>query len=307
MDASRIVIAGGTGLIGSLLKDHFEKQGREVIVLSRTAGKGQVEWDGKGVGNWTSALEGADAVINVTGKSVGSRWTKRAKKVVVDSRVDPTKAIGEGVLACKTPPKVWINASAIGIYGDTGSREVSEATRPGNDFLAQLCVQWEDACLSVHTPETRKVCLRMGVLIDDQSEFLKYTSLVAKIGLGAALGSGKQYVSWIHSDDLVKMYEWCLYEQISGAVNCCSPRPVTNAEYMAALRTVYGRPPVPNAPAFIVKAVSTLMGKEPSILFAGQRAVPEIAQARGFRFRYEDVLPALDDCLNTLPRAWKTA
>src|SRR6185503_667609 len=193
MDASRIVIAGGTGLIGKHLKERFEQQGREVVVLSRHSGPGQIKWDGKTVGDWASQLEGADAVINVSGKSVGSRWTKRSMKDMTDSRVEPTQAIGEAITKAKAPPKLWINASASGYYGDTGAREVSEATRPGSDFLAQLCQKWEQACLSAHTPETRKVCVRLGVVLDKESEFVKATSFVARFGLGAAIGSGKQY------------------------------------------------------------------------------------------------------------------
>jgi uncharacterized protein (TIGR01777 family) len=307
MDASKIVIAGGTGLIGTHLREHFENQGREVIVLSRSSGKGKVQWDGKGVGEWVKVLENADAVINVAGESIGRRWTKKSMKEMTDSRVEPTKAIGEGILACSHPPKLWINASAVGYYGDTGSREVSEATRPGDDFMARLCQEWEAACQTVHTPETRKVCVRIGVVLDKDSEFVRATSFVTKIGLGAAIGSGKQYISWVHMDDLVRVFEWCLYEQVTGAVNACSPHPVTNAEYMAALRKVFGRPPVPNVPAFVIKAIGPLLGKEARLLLTGQRAVPEIALARGFRFRFEEVGPALDDCLDAIPKAWQTA
>jgi uncharacterized protein (TIGR01777 family) len=278
-----------------------------VLVLSRSAGKGSVVWDGRTVGDWASSLDGAEAVINVCGKSVGKRWTKRSMKEMRDSRIEPTSAIAEAIQSSKNPPKLWINTSAIGYYGHTGAREVSEATRHGEDFLAELCVEWEAACLKSATPDTRKVCLRLGVVLDRESEFVKATSLVAKLGLGAALGSGRQYISWVHMQDVVKMFEWCLYEPATGAVNVCAPRPATNAEYMAALRAAYGLPALPNVPAAVIKLVGGVLGKEASLLLTGQRAVPEIALARGFRFRFDLLPPALDECLDTLPKAWRTA
>lgn len=307
MDASKIVIAGGTGLIGSLLRSHFEDQGREVLVLSRNEGKGLVKWDGKTHGFWSQSLEGADAVINLCGKSIVNRWTERSKQTYEESRIAPTEAIGEAVRRAQAPPKLWVNASAIGFYGDTGQREVSEATRSGEGFMGELCSKWEDACLRHDTPGTRKVCTRIGVLLHEDSLFVKANSMVAKLGLAAALGSGKQYISWIHAQDLIKMVEWCMYEPVSGPINTCAPHPVTNAEFMAALRKLYGRPTLPNVPAPLVRLVAGLAGKEAELLLTGQRAIPEIALSRGFRFRFPEIQSALDDVLHAVPPAWKTA
>lgn len=304
MDASKIVIAGGTGFLGKLLRSHFEAQGREVVVIGRSGG---VTWDGKTQGEWAKSLEGAEAVVNLSGKSIAQKWTPARLQEMEDSRVQPTLAIAEAIKSCKTPPKVWINASAVGFYGDTGSREASEATRAGSDALGKMCVRWESACLSADTPDTRKVCIRIGVVLDDQAEFVKATSRVAKMGIGSALGSGRQYISWIHSGDLMRMFEWCLYEPVQGAINACSPNPVTNAQYMEEIRGVYGRPNVPAVPAPVVRAVVSLMGKEPYLLLSGQRAVPEIALARGFRFRFPEIKGALDDVLRAVPEAWRTA
>ncbi len=307
MDASKIVIAGGTGLIGGLLRSHFEDQGREVLVLSRSEGKGLVKWDGKTHGFWANSLEGAEAVINLCGKPIVSKWTDRNKRAYEDSRIEPSEAIGEAVRKAQTPPRLWINASAVGFYGDTGTREVTEATRADSGFLGELCSKWEDACLRHSTPETRKVCLRIGVVLHEDSVFVKATSLVAKLGLAAPLGSGKQYISWIHAQDLIKLVEWCMFEPVTGPINACAPHPVTNADFMSGLRRLYGRPPVPSVPAPLVRLVTSLVGKEPELLLTGQRAIPEIAQARGFRFRFPEIQGALDDVLHAVPTVWKTA
>jgi uncharacterized protein (TIGR01777 family) len=306
MEPSRIVIAGGTGSVGKVLRAHFAEQGREVVVLSRREGPGLTQWDGKTHGFWANVLEGAEAVINLSGTPITGRWTERNKRVYEDSRVLPTVAIGEAVRKAQSPPRVWINASAVGFYGDTGSREVSEATRAGTGFMGELCSKWEDACLSQTTLGTRKVCLRLGVVLHREAEFVRATTLMAKVGLGSALGNGRQYISWIHWHDLAKMAEWCLYEPVSGPLNACSPHPETNAEYMAALRKSFGRPRVPSVPAPLVRLGASLMGKEPDLLLTGQRAVPEIALARGFRFRFPELQAALDDVLKVVPPAWRT-
>ena len=307
MDASKIVIAGGSGFLGGLLRSHFENQGREVVVLSRNEGPGLVKWDGKTHGFWAQQIEGAAAVINMSGRQVTARWTEKNKREYEDSRIEPTRAIGEAVRKAQSPPKLWINSSAAGIYGDSGSREVTEATRPGTGFLAELCQKWEDACLSVETPGTRKVCLRTGVLLHPEAEFVKATSNCVKFGLTSPQGTGRQYVSWIHWQDWLKMVEWCLYEPVSGPLNATAPHPETNAEYMAALRRVYGRPALPPVPAPLVKMVVRLIGKEPELLLTGQRAIPEIAEARGFRFRFPELQGAVDDVLGVVPGAWRTA
>ena len=307
MDPSKIVVAGGTGHIGRSLCAHFESQGREVVVLSRTEGEGKVKWDAKTHGFWAQSLEGAGAVFNLCGAPVTRRWTKGSQQAMEDSRVQPTTAIGEAVRKCARPPRVWVNASAVGYYGDTGSREASEATRAGTGFLSELCKKWEAACLHNDTPQTRKVVLRIGVEVGRQAPFTRATSLIAKLGLGATLGTGRQYISWIHEHDLIKMFEWCLYEPVTGAVNACAPHPVTNAEYMAALRRMYFRPALPAVPGPIVRLVGALFGKEPDLLLTGQRVVPEIALSRGFRFKYSDIQSALDDALDAVPTAWKRA
>lgn len=303
----QIVVAGGTGQIGSILCKFLKAQGHDVTLLSRSAGTGRVVWDAKTVGDWATSLECADAVINLCGVSIVNKWTPSYWSEIENSRLLSTRAIAQAISTCKAPPSTWINASAVGYYGDTGDREVVEATRAGNNKLGQLCHQWESECLKSPTPETRKICLRIGVVLEQDLRIVKILSYVAKMGLCAPLGSGGQYMSWIHWEDLMRMFEWCLKEPVSGAINATAPHPVTNREMTGLLRQTYCRPPLPTVPTGIVKLVASVAGLEPELLLTGQRVLPEIALARGFRFKYDVIEPALLDVLGSTPKAWQPA
>ena len=309
MDSRKVVVAGGTGLIGRAVTQHLTTKGWEVVVLSRSAlevdGVRAVAWDGRTVGEWAAELDGAHGVVNVAGTPVIKRWTPSNRRAMLDSRLEPTRAIGEAIAAAASPPAVWINASAVGFYGDTGGREASEATRAGAGFLAEMCQRWEEACTQADAPDTRKVLLRIGPVLAREGQFVKANRLATSLGLGSAIGSGRQYLSWIHVRDLVRIVEWCLSGTAVGPLNATAPNPVTNSELMACMRAILCRPLVPPAPAFAVRAVGALLGVEPELLLSGQRAVPEIALARGFRFEFSKIEDALLDVLDTVPDAWK--
>ena len=309
MESRKVVVAGGTGLIGRAVSEHLTANDWEVVVLSRSDKKsGQaksVTWDGRTVGDWATELDGAHAVLNFAGFPIIKRWSRSNRRAIHDSRIASTRAIGEAIAAAAAPPKVWINASAVGFYGDTGSREVSEATRSGVGFLAELCQEWESACAQADTPCTRKVMLRIGAVLSREGRFVKSLGLVTKLGLGSAVGSGRQYVSWIHVHDLVRLVDWCLSGSAVGPLNAVAPNPVTNAEMMACMRAVLCRPPVPPVPAFAVKAMGALMGFEPELLLASARVVPANAQARGFQFEFPKIEDALFEVLDPVPAAWK--
>lgn len=311
MDPEKVVVAGGTGLIGRAVTRHLATNGWDVVVLSRSAKKAEgarvVAWDGRTVGDWAAELDGAHGVVNMAGTPVIKRWTPSNRRAMLDSRLEPTRAIGEAIAAASSPPKVWINASAAGFYGDTGSREVSEATRAGIGFLPEMCQRWEDACTQADAPDTRKVLLRIGPVLAREAQFVKVNRLATKLGLGSAIGPGSQYLSWIHISDVVCLVEWCLTGTATGPLNATAPNPVTNSELMACMRTILCRPPVPPVPAFAIRAVGALLGMESELLLSGQRAVPEIALARGFRFEFSEIKDALLDVLDPVPDAWKTA
>lgn len=307
----KVVIAGGSGAVGTALAKYFSERDIEVTVLGRSGqapkGAKPVKWDGKTVGSWAAELEDAAAVINLCGASIAQKWTDKNRKVIMSSRIEPTQAIGEALLAAKNPPKVWINASAVGIYGDSGSDFVTEASAPGDGFMAEVCVAWEAAVDQFSLPKTRQVKARFGVVFGKGSDGFEELNKVAKMGFAAPLGDGRQYMSWVHVEDLCRAVHWCIANPISGAINVSSPEPRTNAEVMEAFRNVHGRPPLPPVPAFMVRAVAGLKGIEAATLLQGQRAYPELLLARGFSFRHPNLEESLVGLTQAVPQAWARA
>lgn len=306
----KVVIAGGSGAIGKALVAEFASRGFEITVLSRSGkapqGANGQSWDGKSIGGWASELEGAQAVINLCGESVMQRWTESSKKRLLDSRVEPTRTIGEAISACKSPPKCWINASAVGFYGDTGSKVISEGSRSAYDFLGQLCQKWEDAQTIVETPGTQKTAVRIGFVIGKGMPFYEKMKMLTKMALGGSLGTGKQYVSWIHISDLVRLFSWAVENNIGGVLNGTAPNPEINATVMKAFRRECGIPIGLPAPVPAVEMVCQMLGWNPEMLLGGTRAVPAIPLARGFQFQFETIESALMDLLDDTPQAWKT-
>ena len=308
---SKAVIAGGTGLIGSAVAKQLAESGWDVCVLTRSDrplehGRAVV-WDGKSVGDWTNEIEGTDVLLNFSGYPIVNKWTAKNLAKIDSSRIGTTELLAQVISTCEKPPRVWINASAIGFYGDTGDREATEASKVGEGYMGDLCQRWENACLKSETPETRKICLRTGIVVAEQGEFVKKLTMQTKLGLGSALGTGKQYMSWIHIEDLVRLVDWCITGQHQGPINAVSPNPETNEKVMAIFRKLLHRPPVPNVPAFVLKVVGAIAGIEPSVLLISSRVYPEIAHANGFRFKYTDLQQTLALIMQTKPEAWRQA
>lgn len=297
----KIVIAGGTGFVGRALSAHFIAQGYEVVILSRggtaPAGTRLVSWDGASVGAWASELEGARAVINLSGAPINKRWTPEYKKIVRDSRVKPTLALGDAIRQCQKPPAQWINASAVGYYGDTGEHSVSEASRLGKGFLAEVCEAWEQALYAADLPQTRRSAVRIGVVLGEGGGALDVLAKITKAFLGGAVGTGQQWMAWIHIEDLVALFDWILQENFAGAVNGVAPEPIRNTDFMAALRDTLGRPFAPPAPAFALQIAGVAMNMQTDLLLISQRVYPTIAPARGFQYRYPQIQPALAELL----------
>lgn len=297
----RIVIAGGSGFVGKGLMTEFLGAGHEVVVLSRSGSRESevrfVAWDGQRLGEWVAELEGAQAVINLAGRSVDCVWDEQNRREIRDSRVDATRAIGMALSACSRPPEVWINASAIGYYGDTGSQEVSEASPAGSDFLAQTCLEWEAAVDEFPSP-VRKVKLRIGVVLGRGSGILEKLGRMTRLFLGGSAGRGTQFVSWIHIRDLLRLTDWAMRtESVAGPVNATAPNPVPNAVLMAELRRAMRRPWSPPAPAFAVRFGARMLGTEPTLALMSQRVVPQIALAHDFPFEFPTLRAALADLL----------
>ncbi len=308
---ARIVIAGGSGYIGQALVTEFSLEGYEVVVLSRTnrpvPGARVVAWDAASPSeSWYREIDGAEAVVNLCGERLLQRWSPAARARIRESRLGPTCLIGAAIAASTDPARTWVNASATGWYGDTGGKEVSEASPASDDYLGQLCRDWESEVDKAETPGTRRVKLRIGLVLGRDSEALKRLSLLARAFMGGPIGSGRQYMPWIHERDLARLFAWCVTSDVLGAVNATAPNPVTNAEFMRELRSAVGRPGAPGLPSGLAMAVCDAMGWEKVMMLGGTRAVPAIACGRGFEFRFPTLSEALHDLLSEVPKAWKT-
>ena len=299
MNSNRIVIAGGSGFIGRALAREFSARGFEVVVLTRSPrprsdGVWEVAWDGAHPGAWAPRLDGAAAVINLAGKNVNCPHTPENLRDIIASRVNSVRAVAQAIGQVKQPPRVWVQASAVGFYGDTGEAVCDETAPAGHDALAEVCRQWETAFAAADMPGTRKVTLRIGFVLGRDGGALPLLKKLTKWFLGGAAGSGRQYVSWIHIADLAGMFAAVVGDAaLSGTFNAVGPAPVTNAQLMRELRRRLQRPWSPPAPAFAIKLGARLMGSEGSLALTSQRCVPQRFLAAGFKFRFADLPSAL--------------
>lgn len=289
----RIVVAGGTGFLGTHLVTGLRDHAHQVTVLTRTPRRpDEVRWSpGGSDGTWARALDGADAVINLAGAPIAAgRWTAARKAAIRESRVRATRALAAALASAQRPPAVFISSSAIGIYGPHGEEAVTEDAPLGNDFLASVGKEWEAEALAV-ARTTRVVLLRTGLALDRHGGALPRIARPFSVFAGGPLGSGRQYMSWIHLDDWTAMARWALTDdRVSGALNATAPNPVTNREFARTLGRVLGRPSIMPAPAF---ALRLALGEMADAVLTGQRVLPAKAESLGFEFRHPRLEPAL--------------
>lgn len=296
----RIVIAGGSGFLGSALVRALRGDGHDIVVLTRGSrvGDGQVRWtpDGSTAG-WAAVVDGAGAVVNLAGASIaGARWTLARKQELRDSRVLSTRSVARAIVEAHTRPSVFVNASAVGYYGPRGGEEVTESSAAGHDFLGTLAVAWESAARAVEDLGVRVVLLRTGLVLDPQDGALGKMLTPFRLGVGGPFGSGRQYMPWIHRQDWVDLVRWALTApDARGPLNATAPAPITNEEFAATLGRVLQRPAVVRAPAF---ALRLALGELADAILTGQRAVPERALTLGYRFSFPALEPALRDLLD---------
>lgn len=303
--ANQIVLAGGSGFVGSALARHYRNRGREVVVLtrsrSRVRGDGvrEVQWDGRTAGAWAEELEDAAAVINLAGASIDCVHTPENRQRILESRVDAVHALGAAARACRRAPAAWVQVSAVGIYG-SGSGRCDERTPPGSGYLAEVCVRWEAAFERECPAETRGVVLRVGVVLGRAGGAFPRLERVARFFLGGAAGNGRQGISWIRLDDLVAIIARAVDSPaMRGVYNACAPEPVANAEFMRTLREVLDRPWAPPAPAWAIRLVApTFLGTDASLALEGQYAVPARLLAEGFPFRASELRAALRELVS---------
>jgi uncharacterized protein (TIGR01777 family) len=294
----RVLISGGTGFLGRPLARALSAEGHSIRILSRTAAPGVVQWDPTHPeGAWTSAIEDTDVVVNLAGESIGTgRWTVARKQAIRDSRVLTTRAIATAIRNARSRPVTLISASGIGYYGPRGDEVVTEDTPAGDDFIARVCRDWEAEAVKAEEAGTRVVLLRSGVVLDRGGGALEPMVLPYKMFVGGPVGSGRQYLAWIHREDWIRLVVYLmLATDADGAFNATSPAPVTNAEMSAAIARVLHRPALVHTPAFALRLILGEMAD--ALLLTGQRAVPNRALQMGFTFKYPTVAEALEAIL----------
>lgn len=295
----KILITGGTGLIGRHLIPRLLTLGHTVCVVTRSPEKARQVLDAR-VELWPglqniSSLDGIDAVINLAGEAIADkRWTDAQKQKLCDSRWTITQRISELILASTTPPAVLISGSATGYYGDLGEVVVTEEEPPHNEFTHKLCARWEHIASSAESDLTRVCLLRTGVVLAAQGGILAKMLPPFKLGLGGPIGNGRQYLAWIHIDDMVNGILWLLDNDLSGPFNMVSPYPVRNERFAHALGHALDRPAILRVPATVIRL---LMGESSVLVLGGQRALPKRIEAAGFVFRWYDLDEALGDIL----------
>lgn len=301
MSQKRIVIAGGSGFIGTALAKEFAARGFEVIVLTRsprqrTDSIQEAGWDGEHLGEWIQCLNDAEAVINLAGKNINCPHTPENLRAIGGSRVSSVQTLAAALDHVRTPPRVWVQASAVGFYGDSGERVCDESTPNGEDALAKVCRDWEAAFEAVKAPKTRKVTLRIGFVLGCNGGAFPVLARLTKLFLGGAVGNGQQYISWIHLADLARMFVNAVEDEgVAGAYNAVAPVAVTNAVFMRELRGALHRPWSPPVPVFAVKLGARLMGSEPSLALVSQRCEPKRFREAGFQFKFQELAGALKD------------
>lgn len=300
----KIFMTGGTGFVGTMLTERFTQEGHEVTVLARKIRPNRVlppgavylEADPAREGHWQTRVPEHEVVINLAGASIFSRWTQATKAAIRDSRVLTTRNLVEALSAHRGRETLLLSTSAVGYYGFHEDEEQDESCPAGDDFLASVTREWEAEALKAEPLGVRVILLRFGVVLGRDGGALKQMLPVFKRFLGSPLGSGTQWFSWIHAEDLVGIYLFLIEgKTVKGPVNCTAPNPVRNREFTRALNKVLGKPTLmPGVPGFMIK---TLMGEFGSTLLKGQRVLPKVLLDRGFQFRFPEIESALKDLL----------
>lgn len=292
----KIVIAGGTGFIGRYLDTHFQSMGYKVVVISRQ--EKHIQWDNRpGI---ISALENAEMLINLAGKSVDCRYNEKNKKAILNSRIETTRILGESILQCKNPPALWINASTATIYRHAEDRPMTEnAGEIGKGFSVDVATNWESVFFSFHPERTRQIALRMAIVLGKDGGVMKPFMNLLRFGLGGKQGNGKQMFSWIHMDDVLNIILF-LYEhkELSGVYNCSAPEPVTNETLMKIFRKVANTRIGLPSPAWLLTIGALIIKTEPELILKSRWVIPEKLLKAGYCFKYPGLDPAIENILH---------
>lgn len=306
----RVIITGGSGFIGSALTELLTNRGHEVVILSRTPGRVDdlpenaraVGWDARTADGWGHLVDRDTAIVNLAGASLAgegflpSRWTHERRQIIRRSRLDVGQAVVAAVEMAETTPRVVIQSSAIGYYGSHGDERLTESAPPGDDFLAQVCVDWEASTAPVEAEGVRRAIIRSGIVLSPESGALQRLLLPYRLFVGGPFGSGDQWYSWIHLEDEVRAIAFLIEsESAHGAFNLTAPNPVTNATFGMLLGKVLNRPHWFPVPEFAMRAA---FGEVAQTVVEGQRVLPTKLLKHGFQFRFEKLEPALRGLLD---------
>lgn len=299
----KIIIPGGSGQVGRALASAFHQDGHEVVVLARSPAKSNwksVKWNGKSLGPWKDEIDGSDVVINLAGRSVNCRYNEANRRLIMDSRIDSTRIIGESISQASTPPKVWLQSSTATIYAHsfdhpnddvTGTLGGSEPDAPDTwRFSIDVAKSWEQVANQADTPNTRKILMRSAMIMGPARGGIFDTMLgIVRFGLGGTAGSGRQYISWIHEDDFIRAVYWLIeHDEFSGPVNIASPNPLPNREFMQIFREAWGTRF--GLPAFEWQLAlgAFLMRTETELILKSRRVVPKLMTDSGFTFEFPE-------------------
>lgn len=305
MTYNKIVLAGGNGYLGQVFAAYYRNLSAEVIILSRKPAQPDgniktVVWDGINEGEWVAVLEGADLLINLCGKNVNCRYTKSNMEKIVASRITPTRLLGRVIGKLAKPPELWINITSATIYRHAEDcPQDEEKGEIGYGFSINVCRQWEQAFFETDIPGTRKIALRMGIVLGKKDGAFPRLLNLVKFGLGGPQGDGQQYVSWVHEQDAAKCTDWLLqHKELSGVFNCTAPQAVKNMELMRLIREAYGVPFGLPSPAWLLEIGAVLIGTETELILKSRWVVPKRLADAGYRFIFPKAAYAIKDIIS---------
>lgn len=299
----KIVIAAGTGYLGQVLIRYFKSKVSEIIILSRSEHSSYenvkfIHWDAKNLGKWSKSLERADALINLTGKSVDCRYNEKNKTLIYNSRLWSTEVLGKAINQCQRPPKVWINAASATIYRHSIDKQMGEESGEiGDGFSVDVCKMWESTFNSIVTDSTRKIVARIGIVLGKEGGAFVPLRRIAKFGLGGKMGKGNQFFSWIHEDDFALIFEKLMVCNSEGIYNVTAPIPIRNVELMKLIRHKMRCPFGIPSPKFLLEIGAFLINTETELLLKSRNVVPERLLKEGFRFKFSSADAALSELL----------
>jgi uncharacterized protein len=297
----RIVIAGGNGFLGKVLCLHFAETA-DIIILSRGLsglrnGIRYEHWDAKTIGPWAGALENADVLVNLVGRTVDCRYNEKNKRDILESRIDSTHVLGEALKACINPPKLWINSASATRYRHALDREMDEETgETGSGFSVDVCKAWEEEFYRFQIPGVRQVALRIAIVLGRTGGAVKPLLRLAQFFMGGRQGSGEQFFSWIHEDDFARAVAFIIdHEELSGSINTVAPKPVRNKELMRTIRKAVGRPFGLPMPKWMLEIGAWMIRTETELVLKSRNVIPKRLMEAGFAYKYPDIESAITE------------